>query len=84
LVAGPAAIFFGFGGAAALRASPAPARPRSAPRRRRCGELDKETVAGGFDDAAPMLADFRFPEFTANRTQCREGALFVLAHQPPE
>jgi hypothetical protein len=29
-----------------------------------------------------MLGDFGIAEFTANRTQCRERALFVLAHQP--
>jgi len=29
-----------------------------------------------------MLGDFGIAEVTANRTQCREGALFVLAHQP--
>src|SRR6516164_5555680 len=46
------------------------------------GELGKEAVAGGFDDATPMLGDFGVAEFTANRTQCRERALFVLAHQP--
>ena len=29
-----------------------------------------------------MLGDFGVAEFTANRTQCRERALFVRAHQP--
>ena len=29
-----------------------------------------------------MLGDFRIAELTANRTQRRERALFVLAHQP--
>src|SRR6202007_811019 len=46
------------------------------------GELDKQAVAGSLDDATPMLGDFGIAEFTANRTQCRERALFVLAHQP--
>ncbi len=46
------------------------------------GELGKEAVAGRFDDATPMLGDFGIAEFTANRTQRRERALFVLAHQP--
>ena len=46
------------------------------------GELDQQAVAGGLDDATPMLGDFGIAEFTANRTQRRERALFVLAHQP--
>src|SRR6516164_6817910 len=46
------------------------------------GELDKQAVAGSFDDATPMLGDFGIAEFTANRAQRRERALFVLAHQP--
>ena len=46
------------------------------------GELGKEAVAGRLDDPTPMLGDFGIAEFTANRTQCRERALFVLAHQP--
>ena len=46
------------------------------------GELDEEAVAGSFDDATPMLGDFGVAEFTANRTQRRERALFVHAHQP--
>ena len=29
-----------------------------------------------------MLGDFRVDQFTANRAQRRQGALFVLAHQP--
>jgi hypothetical protein len=46
------------------------------------GELDEEAVAGGFDDATPMLGDFGIAEFTANRTQRREGALFKLGRPP--
>src|SRR5262249_38856384 len=46
------------------------------------GELDKEAVAGRFDDATPMLGDLGIAEFTANRTQRRERALLILAHQP--
>ena len=45
-------------------------------------ELGKEAVTGRFDDATPMLGDFGIAEFTANRTQRRERALFVRAHQP--
>src|SRR3984957_6981298 len=33
------------------------------------GELDKKAVAGGFDNATPMLGDFAIDEFTTNRTQ---------------
>jgi hypothetical protein len=46
------------------------------------GELNQEAVAGGLDDATPMLGDFGIAEFTANRTERRQRALFVLAHQP--
>src|SRR5262249_49592308 len=45
------------------------------------GELDKEAVAASFDDATPVLGDFGIAEFATNRTQRRERALFVLAHQ---
>ena len=31
------------------------------------GELDKQAVAGRFDDATPMLGDFGIAEFTVNR-----------------
>jgi hypothetical protein len=56
----------------------------SAPAGRRddAGELNKKAVTGGLDDATPMLSDFGIGEFTANRTQRRERALFVRAHQP--
>jgi len=46
------------------------------------GELDKEAVAGRFDDATPMLSDFGIGEFPADRTQLRDRALLVLADQP--
>ena len=46
------------------------------------GELGKEAVAGRLDDATAMLGDFGIAEFAANRTQRRESALFVRAHQP--
>src|SRR6516162_1759165 len=55
---------------------------RTAHRVDNAGKLRKEAVASRFDDAAAMLGDFGIAEFTANRTQCRERALFVLAHQP--
>src|SRR5262249_6661466 len=46
------------------------------------GELGKEAVAGGLDDATAMLGDFGIAELTANRPQRRERAFFVRAHQP--
>jgi hypothetical protein len=46
------------------------------------GELGKEAVAGRLDDATPMLGDLGIDEFTANRAQRRQGALFIRAHQP--
>src|SRR5262249_32092797 len=46
------------------------------------GELGKEAVAGRLDDATAMLGDFGIAEFTANRPQRRQGALFARAHQP--
>ena len=45
------------------------------------GELGKQAVAGGLNDATAMLVNFGIAEFTTNRTQCRERALFVFAHQ---
>ena len=44
------------------------------------GELDKEAVARRLDYTTPMLGDFGIAELTADRTQRRERALFVLAH----
>jgi len=46
------------------------------------GEFNKEAVAGGFDDATPMLGDLGIAEFPADRAQCRERALLIFAHQP--
>ena len=37
-------------------------------------ELDQQAVAGGLDDAAPMLGYFGIGEVTANRPQCCERA----------
>jgi hypothetical protein len=42
----------------------------------------EQPIADGLDDAAGMLGDFGIAEFTANRPQRRQGALFVRAHQP--
>jgi hypothetical protein len=55
---------------------------RAAHRVNDAGELDKEAVAGGFDDATPMLSDFGIGEFPADGMQLRDRALLVLAHQP--
>jgi len=46
------------------------------------GELGKEAVAGGFDDAPAVLGDLEIGEFTANRPQRRQRALFVFTPQP--
>jgi hypothetical protein len=46
------------------------------------GKFHQQAVAGGLDDATPMLGDFGIAEFTANRPQCCERALLVLAHKP--
>jgi len=55
---------------------------RTADRVDDAGELDKEAVAGGLDDAAPMLGDLGIAEFTAHRPQRRERAFLVRPHQP--
>jgi hypothetical protein len=45
-------------------------------------KLDQQPVAGGFDDAAAMISDFRSDEGASYRLQRRERALLVLALQP--
>jgi hypothetical protein len=45
-------------------------------------ELDQETVADGFDDAAAVLGDPGVADFAPRCTQGRESALLILAHQP--
>jgi hypothetical protein len=43
--------------------------------------LDQDAVAGGLDDAAPVLGDLGGDHFAAMGAQPRHGAGLVLAHQ---
>ncbi len=45
-------------------------------------ELDEQPVAGGLDDAALVLGDFRIEELAAQRLEAFEGAALVGADQP--
>ena len=45
-------------------------------------ELDEQPVAGGLDEAAPVLGDFRIEELAAQRLEAFEGAALVGADQP--
>jgi hypothetical protein len=45
-------------------------------------KLDQHAVAGGLDDAAPLLGDLRIYEFAAQRLQTFERAFLVRPHQP--
>ena len=46
------------------------------------GELDQEAVAGGLDEAAVVLGDFRIDEFAPQRLEAFERAFLVRPHQP--
>ena len=46
------------------------------------GELGQQTVAGGLDDAAAVLADPEIDDFAPVRLQPGERLLLVGAHQP--
>ena len=46
------------------------------------GKLDEQPVAGGLDDAAPMLLDLGIRKVTADRLQSFERAFLVGTHQP--
>jgi hypothetical protein len=46
------------------------------------GEFRQNAVAGGFDDAAAVLPDFRVDEQTADALQPFERPLLVRSHQP--
>ena len=46
------------------------------------GELDQEPVAGGLDEAAAVLGEFRIEELAAQRFEAFESAAFVGADQP--
>jgi hypothetical protein len=45
-------------------------------------KFHQHPVAGGFDDAAAMLADLRIDELAAMRPKALERALLVRSHQP--
>jgi len=59
--------------ARALHAAP---QPRSAPHRRRW-QIPQQAVAGGLDNAAVMLGDFRIDELAAQCFEAFERALLV-------
>jgi hypothetical protein len=46
------------------------------------GKLHQQAVAGGLDQAAAVLGDFRIEEFAPQRLQAFEGAALVSADQP--
>jgi hypothetical protein len=45
-------------------------------------KLHQHAVAGGLDDAAVVLGDFRIEELAAQRFEAFERAFFVRSHQP--
>jgi hypothetical protein len=45
-------------------------------------ELDQKAIAGRFDDAPAMVADFGVDQFSPMRFQPREGVFFVGLHEP--
>jgi hypothetical protein len=45
-------------------------------------KLDEQPVAGGLDDAAPMLLDLGIPQLAADRLQRSERAFLVGTHKP--
>jgi len=83
---GPRLASHGIGPRPSLKAwrylSTTACRLRSALRVDDPGELDKQAVAGGFDNAASMLADFGIDLFATMRRKPREGAFFVGTHKP--
>ncbi len=57
-------------------------RDRAAHRIDDAGKLDQQAVAGGLDDAAPVLGDLRIEQLAAQRFQAFERAFLVRPHQP--
>jgi len=57
-------------------------RDRTAHRIDDTGKFHQQTVAGGLDDAAAVLGDFRIDELAAQRLEAFERAFLVRAHQP--
>src|SRR5262249_8698160 len=46
------------------------------------GKFEEQAVAGSFDDATVMFLDLGIGQFASYRLETREGAFFVLTHQP--
>src|SRR6202011_1060390 len=46
------------------------------------GKFHQQAVAGGLDEAAPMLGDLRIDELAAQRFEAFERTLFIRPHQP--
>ena len=46
------------------------------------GKFNQQAVAGGLDDAAPVLRDLRIEKLAAQRLETIERALLVPPHQP--
>ncbi len=57
-------------------------RDRAAHRIDDAGKLDQHAVAGGLDDAAAVLGDFRIDQLAAQRLEPFERAFLVRPHQP--
>ena len=57
-------------------------RDRAADRIDDAGKLHQHAVAGGLDDAAPVLGDLRIEELMAQRLEAFERAFLVRPHQP--
>ena len=57
-------------------------RDRAAHRIDDAGKFHQQAVAGGLDDAAAMLGDFRVDQLAAQRFEAFERALLVRPHQP--
>src|SRR5205814_4760318 len=57
-------------------------RDRAAHRIDDAGKLHQHAVAGGLDDAAPVLGDLRVEELAAQSLEAFERAFLVRPHQP--
>src|SRR5580704_6629277 len=57
-------------------------RDRAAHRIDDAGKFPQQAVAGGFDDAAAVLGDFRIEKLAAQRLEAFERAFLVRPHQP--
>ena len=57
-------------------------RDRAAHRIDDAGKFHEQTVAGGLDDAAMVLGDFRIKKLAAQRFEAFERAFVIRPHQP--